>query len=172
MILPKNKSDRKAQEAIYKKYYDKMLVVCMRYASDKHEAKDFLQEGFLRVFNKIHKFSRIGSFEGWMRKVISNVCIDKLRKRKKSIISYDNLDCLDQYNELEKIEVEPKYSAEQCLYAIQKLSPKYKLVFNMFVMDGYSHNEISKELGIGIGTSKSNLYKAKKKIKETLINLS
>lgn len=164
-------SNRRAQEQLFRKYYGKMLVVSMRYIHDKDSAQEVLQEGFIKVFEHIDKFDNKGSFEGWMRRIIANCAIDFIRKSKKGFLLSENdndfkyiPEEMDQTEEWEMTSLK----AEIALEAIDQLTPAYKTVFNLYVMENYTHREIAELLGINEGTSKSNLAKAKMKLQEHL----
>ena len=164
------KGNRDAQQDLYKLMYGKMLAVCYRYSRRPEEAKDLLQDGFLKVFKKIHKFNNAGSLEGWVRRIMVNNAIDYYRLNKnKYAISEANIDedmLIENVDEDESIYEEIK--AKDIMESIQKLSPSYRTVFSMFVLDGYSHKEIAAELNISEGTSKSNLAKAKRNLRTLL----
>ena len=155
------KNKRRSQEALFKLYYGRMLGVCMRYSNDRDTAEEMLQEGFIKIFDKLSAFDYKGSFEGWMRRVIANTALDRIRKSKKNPFLTDNDEdfklgatnpMIDQ-EEIDFINVK----AEIALEAVQQLSPAYRSVFNLFVMEEYTHKEIAEILGISEGTSKSNL---------------
>lgn len=163
------KGDRSCQSLLYEAMYGKMLGVCMRYASNSDEAKDFLHDGFLKVFKKIKCFKHTGSFEGWIRRIIVNTTIDTLRKKKKMQFNSDSEDSImnltdDSEPTLVK-QNQTNIDAGRIIEMIQDLSPAYKTVFNLYVIEDYSHKEIAETLGISIGTSKSNLAKAKQKLR-------
>ena len=162
------KGDRKSQQFLYHNFYSKMLAVCSRYASDRDEAFDILHDGYIKVFEKLGSFNNLGSLEGWIRRIMVNNAIDHVRRKKEIIISLnDNLTTdYDSYDEDEDMELFVKEKAEVLLKLIQNLSPGYRTVFNLYVIDNFTHKEIAEELGINIGTSKSNLAKAKIKLKE------
>ena len=164
-----NNGDRKSQQILYQAFYGKMLVVCMRYANDRDEAKDILHDGFIKVFNKLVSFKNEGSLEGWIRRIMVNNSIDHVRRKRE--IFYSTADDYTLEKALleadkEDTELFLKAKAEIILNLIQKLSPAYKTVFNMYVIENYTHKEIAEKLGINIGTSKSNLAKAKMKLRE------
>lgn len=164
------KGDSKCQQILHQKFYGKMLGACMRYAKDREEARDILQDGFLKVFKSIQSYSGSGSFEGWIRKIIINTALDYIRKNKK-IIQYANSDYVEENAEEIKEEENNEYetlNADEIMNAVQQLPPAYRTVFNMFVVDGFSHQEIADQLGISTGTSKSNLSKAKANLKNLL----
>ncbi len=148
------------------------MVVCLRYTDNTDEAKDILQEGFIKVFNSLPKFDFEGSFEGWIRRIMVNTAIDNFRKNKTAVKMFDNnvaLENLDtvQDDSDENI-ISNKIKASDILEAVQKLSPAYKTVFNLYAIDGFSHQQIADELNISIGTSKSNYSKAKQNLKKIL----
>lgn len=149
-----------------------MLSICYRYTSDKDTAQEIVQEGFIKVFEKIHLFDFKGSFEGWIRRIFSNNAIDHIRKSKKlpdlvdDNSSFKDLD--EDIYELEDIEMERTMKAEEAMKAISELSPQYRTVFNMYVIEEYTHKEIAEQLGISEGTSKSNLAKAKANLKKII----
>ena len=165
-------NNRRSQEALFQMFYGKMLAVCMRYISDHDAAQEVLQEGFIKVFDKLEVFDFKGSFEGWVRRIVVNTAIDSIRKAKRAPILKDNdndfkMDASNEIEQNEKIEM-IELKAEKAVEAIQKLSPGYRTVFNLFVIEEYSHKEIAEMLGISEGTSKSNLSKAKKNLKQIL----
>jgi RNA polymerase sigma-70 factor (ECF subfamily) len=166
------KGDRRSQETLFKMFYGKMLAVCSRYISDKDTAQEVLQEGFIKVFDKLEVFDFKGSFEGWVRRIIVNTAIDSIRKAKRAPVLKDKdtdfkMDSTDQMEESETLQL-TELKASIALEAIGKLSPGYRAVFNLFVIEEYSHKEIAEMLGISEGTSKSNLSKAKMNLKRIL----
>lgn len=152
------KGKRGAQSALYKMLAPKMFAVCLRYSRDRGEAEDNLQDGFIKVFLKISDYSFKGSFEGWVRKIIVNVCIEKYRKK----IIFQSVEDIgifeDKWVEEEVVE---KISEGELISIIQDLPPQYRLVFNLYVIEGLSHKEIAEKIGISEGTSKSNLARAR-----------
>ena len=166
------KNDRRSQEELFKLFYGKMLGVCMRYARDRDTAEEMLQEGFIKIFDKLEAFDYKGSFEGWIRRIVSNTAIDNIRKSKKNPLLTDNdedfkLGGSDPIVENEEIQFLGR-KAGIALEAVQNLSPAYRAVFNLHVMEEYTHKEIAEILGISEGTSKSNLSKAKMNLQRTL----
>lgn len=171
------KGDRRSQQAVHKLYYGKMKAVCMRYTRDYDQANDVLQEGFLKVFNNLEKFTGVGTFEGWMRRIMVNLSIDRFRKLKHDFILLSEPDDIERYSDdteevLDEIdELEEIYSItpEQIIDAMQQLTPAYRTVFNLYVYEDYTHQDIAEALGISVGTSKSNYAKAKKNMKKLLL---
>lgn len=148
----------RAQEKLYEMFAPKMFGVCLRYAKDATEAEDNLQEGFIKVFTHLKNFRHEGSFEGWMRRIMVNVSLEKFRKQHvmhpvEDVGMYETVNFSDEI--LEKI------SANEIIELIQELPPRYRMVFNLFVMEGLNHKEISEEMNITVGTSKSNLARAR-----------
>lgn len=150
--------DRQKQEMLYRRFAPKMYAVCLRYANNSDDARDLLQEGFIKVFRNLEKFRKEGSFEGWVRRVFVNTAIEHYRKKinlntisekEERTIEDGSWNILDQLAEKDIIQL------------VQELSPGYRSVFNMYVIEGYSHKEIGDILGISEGTSKSQLARAK-----------
>ena len=168
------KGDRRAQNWIFQRYFGKMSSVCRRYIPDVDEAQDIVQTGFIKVFGNISNYSGDGSFEGWIRRIMSNTAIDHIRKKKNIFVSVDATDydwLAEQDNEEKKWNTTLINETERVMEEIQNLSPAYRLVFNMYVIEDYSHNEIAEILGISVGTSKSNLSKAKRNLLKNLVKL-
>ena len=170
------RQDRSCQEALYKRFYGKMMGVSLRYARNRDEASDMLQEGFIKVFTSIRNFEGKGSFEGWIRRIVVNTAVDHLRRNKHEYMIVSTVyaregeipdlgDELDEDNNLLDL------SEEQILVAVQQLSPAYRTVFNLYVLENFSHKEIAEQLNISEGTSKSNLAKARFQLKKNLFNL-
>lgn len=154
-----------AQQQLYQLYSGKMMAVCYRYAKSREEAEDILQEGFMRVFRKIELYTGTGSFEGWLRRVFTNVAIRQYQKNSRLHI----VSGIEDYEEEPSGELLDHYfAAEDLLKMIQSLPDGYRLVFNMFAIEGYSHEEIAAELGISVGTSKSQLSRARQSLQRML----
>ena len=152
------RGDRKMQQELYNRFAPKMYGVCLRYASNAEEAEDILQEGFIKIFNKISSYRGEGSFEGWIRRIFVNTAIEHFRKK-----TY-----MQPITETEENTVEGKYlsvldslAEKDIVRLVQQLSPGYRTVFNMYVVEGYTHKQIADMLGISEGTSKSQLSRAK-----------
>lgn len=158
------KDDIKAQEQLYKLYAPKLFSVCLKYSRNYTEAQDNLQEGFLLVFEKIEQFAFKGSFDGWIKRVIINYILQQYRKETFLNLVHENIP-----EEVEvEIENESEIPIEFLMKIIQELPDRYRLVFNLYIIDGYSHQEIADMLSINIGTSKSNLSRAKMILKEKI----
>lgn len=162
------KGERKSQEGLYRAVASKMMGVCLRYAKDTFEAEDILQMGFVKVFQKISEFRGEGSFEGWIRRIMVNTAIETYRKNLRSLNLVDIDEVYDQAQttfDMNKLEM------DDLMKLIQQLSNGYRIVFNMYVIEGYSHKEIAKELGISEGASKSQLSRARAILKDKIIKM-
>ena len=159
------KGDRKCQRKVYEMFYGKMMGVCLRYTNNKEEARDLLHDGFIKVFENINKFNYSGSFEGWIRRIMVNTTIDHFRKNKNVFVK-DVEDFNNIATEEPDVDVLSQLRTEDIMKAVQTLSPAYRMVFSLHVVEGYSHKEVAEELGISVGTSKSNLAKAKNNLKK------
>lgn len=160
--------NRKMQEALYRQTAPKMLVVCMRYAKDTMEAEDVLQMGYVKVFQKINEYRGDGAFEGWIRKVMVNTAIESYRKNLRSMNVVPIEDAYDQPSTGFDFS---RLGMQDLLKVIQKLADGYRVVFNMYIIEGYSHKEIAETLGISKGASKSQLSRARAILKEEIIKM-
>ena len=145
-----------------------MFGVCLRYATDSAEAEDNLQEGFIKVFKYIEKFRHEGSFEGWMRRIMVNVSLEKYRKQH---YMYPVEDIEIYEGNVFANDILDEISVQELIALIQELPPRYRMVFNLYVMEGMSHREIGKEMNISEGTSKSNLARARDILQRKVKNL-
>lgn len=160
--------DTRAQTELYRFFAPRMFGVCLRYAKDYTEAEDNLQEGFIKVFTNIKGFKHKGSFEGWMRKIMVNVSLEKYRKQH-LLYPVEDVGVYDVKNYPDTIL--DKITADELVALIQQLSPRYRMVFNLYVMEGMNHKEISEEMRITVGTSKSNLARAREILKSKVNEL-
>jgi len=165
LLFACKKGDRKAQQVLFERFKRKMFAVCLRYAPTKEDAEDMLQEGFIKVFRDLYQYSGVGNFEGWVRKVFVNTALQHLQKHKKGIF-------LSLQEDIEYEEEAPEdyfmdeHTAQQLLHILQQLPVGFRTVFNLHVLEGYSHPEIAAMLGISVGTSKSQLLRAKAHFKK------
>lgn len=150
--------NRRMEEELYTRFSPRMYAVCLRYAGNSEEAQDILQDGFIKVYKKLDSFRGEGSFEGWVRRIFVNTAIEHFRRKR----------YLTPVTEKEENTIDGKYTsalddlaAKDIMALVQALSPGYRTVFNMYVVEGYSHKEIADLLGISEGTSKSQLSRAK-----------
>jgi len=159
--------DRKIQQSLYNRYAPKMFSVCLRYAKDYHSAEDILQDGFVKVFKYIIKFRREGSFEGWLRRIFVNTAIEHLRK---SVSLYSIVDENDKPIDILDESVYDQLDQQDLLNMVQSLSPGYRSIFNLYVIEGYSHKEIAKMLNISEGTSKSQLARSRQLLQKKVLS--
>ncbi len=165
VICACKRQERWAQQLLYEEYYSKLMVVCLRYANNEHDALDILHESFIKIFQHIDRYQIGTSLLSWMRRIIVNTAIDFYRKRMRrrteelaqaAHISQEEIDAISHCSE------------QEILLAVQQLSPTYRTIFNLFVVEGYSHKEIADLLDITESTSRSNLVKARMKLKALL----
>ena len=155
------------QRALYQQYYRLMFGVCLRYTDNKDDAQDILQEGFIRVFKNIKSFRGQGSFEGWVRRIMVHTSIEHYRRNSR----YFMVD-IDEAHQIEfKPDALTSLSRDEIMSLIRDLPAGYRTVFNLYVIEGYPHQEIAEMLNISVGTSKSQLSRAKKILQEKLIQM-
>jgi RNA polymerase sigma factor (sigma-70 family) len=158
--------ERNAQELLYKQFASKMLSVCMRYATDRMEAEDMLQNGFIRVFRKMADYRGDGSFEGWVRRIMVHCSIEYYRKHHK-MLQVAGTDGEGAEQSVNPVAI-ANLDAKDLMMLIQKLSPGYRMVFNLYAIEGYSHKEIGEIMSISEGASKSQLSRARAILKEQI----
>lgn len=163
------RNDRDSQRLLYQHYYSYALSICIRYSRNTAEAKEVVNDGFMKVFGKIDQYNPDSSFKGWIRKIMINASIDQYRKELKhqqqSPVEY-------AHSVFTQPQAITNLSHEELIGLVQKLTPAYRAVFNLYVIDGYTHEEIGKILGISDGTSKSNLLKARENLRSMLEGLN
>lgn len=160
---------RQAQKAIYELLAPKMYAVCLRYTRNQTEAEDCLQDGFVKVFSRIGDFRFEGVFEGWVRRIIVNTVIEQFRKKPQAK-GYDALENLSDEPLHEDMDV-GGLNAAFLMELILELPPQYQMVFSLYAIEGYPHEEIAQKLGINVGTSKSNLSRARKWLQHRLASI-
>ncbi|PZX17278.1 RNA polymerase sigma-70 factor (ECF subfamily) [Breznakibacter xylanolyticus] len=160
------KGDRAAQHELYRRLSPRMFAVCLQYTNTREAAEDCLQEGFIKVFNKLGDFRFDGAFEGWVRRVMVNTAIEYYRRNKwqSHATSIDQAASISTDNHHDPGEMNAQY----LMQLVQTLPPQYKMVFVLFAIEGYSHEEIAQQLNIAVGTSKSNLARARKWLQDKL----
>lgn len=154
---------RKAQAELYRTYASVLFGICLKYSRNKTEAEDNLHDSFMTIYEKIEQYSGTGSFEGWMKRITVNTVLQKYRKTQHLKVVSENFE--------EEVDVDSNFEQidlQTLLNHIQELPDKYRLTFNMYVLDGYTHKEISAQLGTSIGTSKSNLARARTILREKI----
>ena len=163
---------RESQRILYSSFYGYAMAICDRYTSRPEDAVEILNDGFLKIFREIHHYSPayadvVSSFKGWLRKIMVYTAIDHFRKNQKHQV-VTQLDNVGYHVPTVQDDAIDKISCEEIIRAVQELSPGYRTVFNLFVIDGLSHEEISNHLRISTGTSKSNLSKARRQLQKIL----
>ena len=165
-------NDRESQKKLYHSFYGYAMSVCDRYTSRDEDVSEILNDGFLKIFKEIHQFKPayadvVSSFKGWLRKIMVYTAIDHFRKNQKHQHIADLDTTVIHLPVIAETAID-KISYDEIIRFIQDLSPAYRTVLNLFIVDGFSHEEISRQLGISIGTSKSNLAKARKQLQKIL----
>ena len=159
-------NNRVAQQKIYVKFSSKMLSVCRQYVKDIHQAEDIMITAFMKVFSNLKNFQHNGSFEGWIRRIMVNECISHIRVQKKVSFLEE-----EHYFEESFNNIESQFSVDDIQFLIDSLPDGYKIIFNLYAIEGYKHQEIASMLGINEGTSKSQLSHARKILKEQIVKL-
>jgi len=160
------KGDRNCQKNLFELLAPKMMTVCRRYARHHLEAQDMMQEGFIKMFINLEKFSHEGSFEGWVRRIMINTALKKVSRKS---FKNEEIGIADHYDNSIDETIVAKMSADEVLLMVEELPEGYRLVFNMYVMEGYSHKEIGQELNIGESTSRSQLVKARRILQNKIL---
>ncbi len=161
------RGDRNSQRVLYEYYFGYGLNICLRYTPNQEEAKEMLNDAFLKIFTKLDQYDSNYPFKSWIRRIFTNAAIDHYRKGRRLIRTV----ALEELPEIvDTTESDPFVTPQtDVLPVIQRLPPMYRMVFNLYVMEGYKHHEIAEMLGISIGTSKSNLLRAKRKLQRQLM---
>jgi RNA polymerase sigma-70 factor (ECF subfamily) len=167
-----SRNSRESQKVLYSSFYGYAMAICDRYANKQDDAVEILNDGFLKVFREIHHYQPayadvVSSFKGWLRKIMVYTAIDHFRKNQKHQV-LTQLDAVEYQMPAVYEDAIDKLSYEEIIRSVQELSPGYRTVFNLFVIEGLSHEEISNQLGISTGTSKSNLSKARRQLQKIL----
>ena len=165
LIRKCKKGQRRAQEELYRTYSSILFGICLKYSRNKTEAEDNLHDSFMTIYDKIHQYRSRGSFEGWLKRVTINTVLQKYRKTEPLTLISEALEAEDTESSAGQEEI----PLGTLLKYIQELPNKYRLTFNMYVLDGYTHREISEILGTSEGTSKSNLARARGILKERIL---
>lgn len=165
LIQKCKKNDTKAQSKVYKLFSGKLFAVCLKYSRNHADAEDNLQDAFVTIFKKISQYKKKGSFEGWLKRIAVNTALQKYRRKGVfNIVNENNIE--DEVIEIEDYQVDMNF----LLLSIQELPDRYRLVFSLYALDGYSHKEIAKMLNISTGTTKSNLARARMILKNKIEN--
>lgn len=159
-----SRQERWAQQRLYEEHYGKMMGVCLRYAGSRDEALDLLHEGFIKVFQNITRYKPGTALHAWMRTIMVNTCIDYYRRQARR--RTEDIDTAYSLSDEDSPDVLSNMTEQEILAAVQTLSPAYRAVFNLYVVEGFSHKEIGDALNITESTSRSNLVKARTKLQE------
>lgn len=162
------REDRKCQQEVFRRYASKMMGVCLRYARHQMEAEDLLQDAFIKVYNNISKFEYKGSFEGWIRRIVVNTALKNYSKKS---FTYEQIGVEEQPENSAPPEVYAHLHEEELLKLVAALPDGYRVVFNLYAIEGYSHKEISEMLGCQESTSRSQLVKARKMLQSQILKL-
>jgi len=169
LILGCKRNDRESQRLLYQHYYSYAYTICVRYSRTSAEAREAMNDGFMKIFGKIDQYHPDASFKGWLRKIMIRASIDQYRKE----LKHQRQDPVEKaHAAFTRPQADANLSHEELLGLVQMLSPAYRAVFNLYVIDGYTHEEIGKLLGISSGTSKSNLMKARENLRSMLTGLN
>lgn len=165
-------NNRDSQKKVFSSFYGYAMAICLRYTNNQEDASEILNDGFLKIFKEIHHFTPaytdvINSFKGWLRKIMIYTAIDHNRKFHKHEMATTYSDKIIETPHIDETALD-KISYEEIINAIRKLSPVYRTILNLYIVEGFSHNEIAEKLGIAVGTSKSNLSKAKVQLQKIL----
>lgn len=167
-------NDRESQKKIYNSFYGYAMSICDRYTNNQDDSLEILNDGYLKIFKEIHRYQPsyadvCASFKGWLRKIMVYTAIDHFRKHRKHEV-VNELDTAIIHLPSDNVDACDKISYDEIIRFIQQLSPGYRTVLNLFIVEGFSHEDISRQLGISVGTSKSNLAKARKQLQKILYN--
>lgn len=152
--------NRRDQELLYRRHSARLYAVCLQYSGNDEEARDILQESFIKIFENLIHYKNEGSFEGWMRRIVVNTALEKYRS-KHLLYRVDDIDTIPEPDATPETDDYSGLEAKDLLEIIRELTPKYRMVFNLYAIEGYSHKEISRMINISEGTSKSNLSRAR-----------
>jgi len=158
-------NDHHAFETLYRKYYQVFLGIALRYASNRQEAEDTLQDAFIRIFHNIHTYNGTGSFEGWLKRIVQNTSINSYRAKLRTTLHVEISEEEDEISDDSFLTIFESFETKDIVKLLNGMPEGYRVVTNLYFIDGYSHSEIARMLHISPGTSKSQLFKAKKYLK-------
>lgn len=164
------RNHRQSQELLYRQFYGYAMSVCMRYAPTREEALEVLNDGFLKVFTRLDQYDPAQPFKGWLRRIMINAAVDQYRREARH--QHEGVEKIELTAVAESADAFSQLAHEDLLALIQRLSPAYRLAFNLYVMDGFTHEEIASQLGISVGASKSNLARARENLRQLLKQLN
>lgn len=164
------KRDKRCQELLYHKYKAALFGICLRYCKNREDAEDVLQEGYIKIFSNMETFRQEGSFEGWLKRIMVNTALNHY----KASLKFGFMQNYDDIKDFDNAETEPlyaaKYNSEELMRMVQNLPDGYRMVFNLYAIEGYSHKQIAAMLNISENTSKSQLSRARQTLQTKLIN--
>ncbi|QHW00774.1 MULTISPECIES: RNA polymerase sigma factor [Spirosoma] len=161
------RNHRRSQELLYRQFYGYAMSVCLRYAPTREGALEVLNDGFLKVFTRLDQYEPTQPFKGWLRRILINTAVDHYRQEVRHFY-HEDVDQADQIAVTDSSDAYSQLAHEELMSLIQRLSPAYRLVFNLYVIDGFTHDEIAAQLGISVGASKSNLARARENLRQLL----
>ncbi len=164
------RNHRQSQELLYRQFYGYAMSICLRYAHTRDSAMEVLNDGFLKVFTRLDQYDPALPFKSWLRRILINTAIDHYRQEARH--QHETIDPLEQTVVSQTPTVLSQLAHDDLMELIQRLSPAYRLVFNLYVMDGFTHEEIAGQLGISVGASKSNLARARENLRQLLKHLN
>jgi RNA polymerase sigma factor (sigma-70 family) len=158
------RNDRASQKLVYQEFYSFSMAICMRYSDSREEASEILNDAFMKIFRNISQFDLTKPFRPWLKKILMNTAINRFHQNQRRIQTEE----IQNVDEMDSEKILSGISYEELVGMLQRLSPAYRTVFNLHVIEGYSHDEIAEMLSISAGTSKSNLFKAKEQLRKLL----
>lgn len=164
------KGDRLSQELLYRQFYGFAMGICLRYTPSRDEAREVINDGFMKVFTKVELYDPDRPFKSWLGRIMVNTALDHYRQQSKHH-HHDDLDAAVEEASVRETATS-QLSHEELIALVQRLPPSYRMVFNLYVIDGYSHEEIAEQLNISVGTSKSNLSRAREHLRTWLLKLN
>jgi RNA polymerase sigma factor (sigma-70 family) len=161
------RNQRRSQELLYRQFYGYAMSICLRYAPTREGALEVLNDGFLKVFTRLDQYEPTQPFKGWLRRILINTAVDHYRQEVRHFY-HEDVEQADQIAVRDSSDAYSQLAHEELMSLIQRLSPAYRLVFNLYVIDGFTHDEIAAQLGISAGASKSNLARARENLRQLL----
>lgn len=165
------RQNRRSQELLYRQFYGYAMGVCLRYVPTREGALEVLNDGFLKVFTRLEQYDPAQPFKGWLRRILINTAVDHYRQEVRHLY-HEDVERAEPVPVTESVDVYSQLAHEDLMALIQRLSPAYRLVFNLYVIDGFTHEEIAGQLGISVGASKSNLARARENLRQLLKQLN
>lgn len=165
------RNHRRSQELLYRQFYGYAMSICLRYAPTREGALEVLNDGFLKVFTRLDQYEPTQPFKGWLRRILINTAVDHYRQEVRHFY-HEDVEQATHVPVSDSADAHSQLAHEELMGLIQRLSPAYRLVFNLYVIDGFTHDEIAGQLGISVGASKSNLARARENLRQLLKQLN